>query len=94
MTDMSVVAVHLRIDGLVHGVFFRATLAQIASEYGVRGWVRNLADGSVEAHLEGDEPAVKKAIDWAKRGPPRARVDKLLVERVNPRNLHGFRIEG
>jgi len=89
-----VTAVHIRIRGLVHGVSFRSSMAQLASDLGVRGWVRNLPDGTVEAFLEGDERRVKRIIDWAKFGPPRARVDKLEVEPATPRNHRDFRIHG
>jgi len=89
-----VTAVHIRIKGLVHGVSFRSSMAQLASDLGVRGWVRNLPDGTVEAFLEGDERKVKRIIDWAKFGPPRARVDKLEVEPATPRNHRDFRIHG
>jgi len=89
-----VTAVHIRIRGLVHGVSFRSSMAQLASDLGVRGWVRNLPDGTVEAFLEGDERKVDRVIDWAKFGPPRARVDKLEVEPATPRNHRDFRIHG
>jgi acylphosphatase len=89
-----VTAVHIRIRGLVHGVSFRSSMAQLASDLGVRGWVRNLPDGTVEAFLEGDERNVKRVIDWARFGPPRARVDKLDVEPATPRNHRDFRIHG
>ncbi|HXW94689.1 MAG TPA: acylphosphatase [Nitrososphaerales archaeon] len=89
-----VTAVHIRIRGLVHGVSFRSSMAQLASDLGVRGWVRNLPDGTVEAFLEGDERKVKRVIDWAKFGPPRARVDKLEVEPATPKNHRDFRIHG
>jgi len=94
VTALPLVAVRVRVTGLVHGVFFRATLAQIAADNEVRGWVRNRLDGSVEAFLEGDEGSVQRVIDWAKRGPPRARVDGVDVVRTKPKNLRGFRIEG
>ncbi len=87
-------AVHVKIRGLVHGVSFRSSMAQLASDLGVRGWVRNLPDGSVEAFLEGDEKKVKRVLDWARFGPPRARVDKLEVEPATPRNHRDFRIHG
>ena len=87
-------AVRVRIRGLVHGVSFRSSMAQLASELGVRGWVRNLPDGSVEAFLEGDERKVRKVLDWARMGPPRARVDKVEVDSVAPRNHRDFRIHG
>jgi len=89
-----VTAVHIKIRGLVHGVSFRSSMAQMASDLGVRGWVRNLPDGTVEAFLEGDERRVKRVVDWAKFGPPRARVDKLEVEPATPRNHRDFRIHG
>jgi acylphosphatase len=87
-------AVHVRIRGIVHGVSFRAGMAQHASNLGVRGWVRNLPDGSVEAFLEGDEVSVRRVLDWAKLGPPRARVDKMDVQAASPRNHRDFRIHG
>lgn len=89
-----VTAVHVKIRGLVHGVSYRSSMAQVASDLGVRGWVRNLPDGSVEAFLEGDERRVRRVLDWAKLGPPRARVDKLEVESATPRNHRDFRIHG
>jgi acylphosphatase len=66
----------------------------MAADNEVRGWVRNRLDGSVEAFLEGEEDRVQKVVDWARRGPPRARVDALDVVRTKPKNLRGFRIEG
>ena len=79
---------------MVHGVFFRASLAQVAADNDVRGWVRNRLDGSVEALLEGEEERVRRVVDWARRGPPRARVDRVEVSRTKPKNLRGFRIDG
>jgi acylphosphatase len=87
-------AVRVRIRGLVHGVSFRANMAQRAADLGVRGWVRNLPDGSVEAFLEGDERSVNKVVEWARLGPPRARVDRVDVEVASPRNHRDFRIHG
>jgi len=55
MTTMRSIAVRIRVTGLVHGVFFRASLAEVAADNDVRGWVRNRSDGSVEAFLEGEE---------------------------------------
>jgi acylphosphatase len=49
----------------------------------VRGWVRNLADGSVEAVLEGAPDAVRAVAEWCRTGPPGARVTDV-VERVEP----------
>lgn len=64
---------HLAIRGRVQGVGYRASLL------GLRGWVRNRRDGSVEALLQGRPAAVQALIDWARRGPPAARVDEVVV---------------
>ena len=87
-------AVRVRIRGLVHGVSFRSSMAMIAADAGVRGWVRNNPDGTVEAFLEGDERNVKRVLDWARTGPPRARVDRVDVDPSAPRNHRDFRIRG
>ncbi len=73
------VRVHLRVYGRVQGVFFRSTMRDVAKELGISGWVRNLPDGSVEAVVEGERGKVEKIIEWAHRGPPLARVEKVSV---------------
>ena len=88
------VAVRIKITGMVHGVAFRATMAEVAKDEDVSGWVRNDADGSVEAVLEGREEAVLRVVEWARRGPSRARVDSVGVHSVPTRNLRGFKIIG
>ncbi len=70
---------HLRIYGRVQGVFFRSTMRDVARELGVRGWVRNLPDGSVEAVVEGEREKVEKIVEWAHQGPPLARVQRVEV---------------
>ena len=67
----------IRAIGRVQGVGFRDALRFEAVRFGVTGWVRNRADGSVEALLQGTDEAVKSVIDWARRGPPAARVERL-----------------
>ena len=74
------VARHVMITGRVQGVFFRAWAQGHARELGVSGWIRNCADGSVEAHLEGDENAVDRMIDRMRSGPSNARVEDVAVD--------------
>ena len=80
------------ISGLVQDVWFRATTAKHAVRAGVHGWVRNLADGRVEAVLEGSADAVNEMIDFCSRGPEMARVDQIEVVEENPENLDSFQI--
>jgi acylphosphatase len=67
----------IRVKGRVQGVGFRYALRDEAERLGVTGWVRNCADGSVEALLQGQTPAVELLVAWARRGPPAAHVSAL-----------------
>jgi acylphosphatase len=66
------------VSGLVQGVWFRASTRDEARRLGLRGWVRNLPDGRVEAIFEGEEQALRRMLDWCNTGPPGAEV--LQVE--------------
>jgi acylphosphatase len=70
----------LRIHGRVHGVFFRAWAADKARSLGLRGWVRNRRDGSVELLAHGDEEALQALTAACRSGPPAARVERIEVE--------------
>jgi acylphosphatase len=67
--------IHLLISGQVQGVGFRDALQREAERLGLRGWVRNRLSGEVEALVQGPEQAVAALADWARRGPPAARVE-------------------
>lgn len=67
----------LRIHGLVQGVGFRYSLQREALRLGLKGWVRNRRDGSVEAVVSGTASAVEALITWSHRGPPSARVERV-----------------
>jgi acylphosphatase len=70
----------LLITGRVQGVWFRGSMAQEAQRLGVAGWVRNRADGSVEAMVAGTAEQVAMIMNWARRGPPNATVENVAVE--------------
>ena len=67
----------VKISGRVQGVGFRAATVRQAHLQGVRGWVRNLEDGSVEALLQGPHDQVDRLLSWLHSGPPGARVDEV-----------------
>ena len=71
--------VHVSVSGRVQGVGFRDSLRAQALRHGVRGWVRNRRDGSVEAVFQGDPAAIEVLLAWTRRGPPGARVDTVTV---------------
>ena len=64
-----------RVTGRVQGVFFRAWTQELANNLGLRGWVRNRSDGSVEASAAGDEEAIRTFEKQLWEGPPSAAVD-------------------
>ena len=72
-----IVAMHLDIIGRVQGVGFRFFVTECARQQGLRGWVRNRRNGSVETLLIGEEAAVAAATEQCRRGPPMARVDRV-----------------
>jgi acylphosphatase len=87
------VRLHVVFRGRVQGVFFRDNARRRAGELGVRGWVRNLQDSSVEAIAEGDEQAVLEWLKWCREDQPRARVTSVDVKREDYRGeFEGFEI--
>ena len=80
------------VHGRVQGVFFRDTARQKARELALSGWVRNCADGTVEAVVEGNPHAVQEMLQELRSGPPRARVDRVDVTEEPPEGLSGFQI--
>jgi acylphosphatase len=76
-------ALRLRITGRVQGVGFRFETCNQARQLGLRGWVRNRHDGGVEVQIAGDAAACDTLVDWARRGPPGARVDALELTELS-----------
>jgi acylphosphatase len=87
------VRAHVLVDGRVQGVFFRSETKYEADRQGVRGWVRNLPDGRVEAVFEGEERAVKALVEFCRRGPTGAKVTRVDLAWEEPAGtLEGFKI--
>lgn len=76
---MPMLRAHVYIYGRVQGVFFRASARDKAQAFGVKGWVKNCLDGSVEAVFEGEKDTVDKVVNWCKKGPAGAYVERVDV---------------
>jgi len=89
----SLTSVQAVVYGYVQGVFFRAFVAEQASELGLTGYVRNLRGGGVEVLAEGERRQLEKLIDCLKIGPPDARVEKVVTNWLEYTGSYsGFRI--
>ena len=84
--------IHVFISGLVQGVFFRAHTRRKAFELGLSGWVRNLADGRVEAVFEGPKEQVEEMVSWCHQGPPASQVEKVEEEVEETKGHKGFEV--
>lgn len=84
---------HAYISGDVQGVSFRYYTYHEALKHGLRGWVRNLQDGRVEAVFEGEKANIEKVLAWSQNGPPAAQVDRVDVDWEKPSDsLTGFNV--
>ncbi len=80
------------VSGHVQGVFFRDSVRRLASSREVGGWVANRSDGRVEAVFEGRPDAVDALVDFCRRGPRGARVERVEVEEETPQGEKRFEI--
>jgi acylphosphatase len=80
----------VRAHGSVQGVFFRDSTRREASRRGVAGWAKNRSDGSVEAVFEGEPDAVDAMVEFTRKGPGHARVERVDVADEEPEGLSGF----
>ena len=72
----------------MQGVFFRASTAAQARQFGINGYAKNLKDGRVEVLGCGSADAINQLIDWLHTGPPLAEVAAVEVETIDcPDNL-------
>ena len=85
-------AVRVLVSGRVQGVGFREACRRAADKAGVTGWVRNLADGRVEAWFEGERPALDRVMAWCGHGPSWAAVDGVEVHDEAPAGARRFEV--
>ena len=89
MPDAAPRAFRARVVGRVQGVGFRWSAVREARRLGVRGWVRNADDGSVEVEAEGAPPDLEAFLAWLHRGPAGASVSGVEVRPVAPSGARG-----
>ncbi|MBI2055446.1 MAG: acylphosphatase [Candidatus Sungbacteria bacterium] len=70
----------IRIEGRVQGVFFRHSARICAEKLGITGQAGNEDDSSVTITAEGEEAALAELVEWCKKGPPLASVEKIDTE--------------
>jgi len=84
---------HLIIKGRVQGVGYRANVRRLANKLGLEGFVRNLRNGDVELLVEGSEEDVDRIIQWCHRGPTRAFVSRVIIDKSEAtREFMGFAV--
>jgi len=83
---------HVRIEGLVQGVGYRAWTERAAIGFGLEGWVRNRRDGSVEAVFQGDDGAVSEMLAHCKQGPSGSAVTRVEVLAEGVGVFDGFEV--
>ncbi len=81
------------IEGKVQGVFYRVWSKNVAKDLNIKGWIKNLDDGRVEAMLEGRREDVEELIERMKHGPDMAKVDKINTKILeSSEDFEGFAI--
>ena len=90
MTETDLTSLRVHVHGFVQGVGFRDFLAMAAQHHRLDGWVRNRADGTVEALVSGATKAVEGFIAAAMKGPPGARVANVDLHNSEPPAESGF----
>ena len=80
----------VKVWGQVQGVFFRSSTQETAVSRSVEGWIRNLADGSVEAVFEGESDGVQALVAFCHSGSRWAKVERIEVVEEEPEGISGF----
>ena len=86
------ISVHVRVSGRVQGVFYRAYTKTQAQELGIKGWVRNVPGGGVEAILEGERQKVGELVGLMKTGPEGSMISGLELSELKCKGYEDFKI--
>lgn len=86
-------AVAIRVEGAVQGIGFRAFVKKNADDFNVNGFVRNEPDGSVYIEAQGFPKYLRRFVEACRQGPDIARVERFVVEDVEPKRVFHFTIQ-
>lgn len=77
-----------RMEGRVQGVFFRDSTRTKAQQLGLHGWVKNTADGAVEAEFQGTHENIAEMKEWLHEGPPHSIVTKVSCREIDTQHTY------
>ena len=86
------ICVHVRVSGMVQGVFYRAFTQDKAKDLGINGWVRNIPGGGVEAVLEGERQKIGELLAMMKKGPASSMVSGIELSEIKCKGHEDFKI--
>lgn len=86
-------AYDIRVKGKVQGVFCRASTLKKAQEIGVQGWCKNLENGDVRIHAQGNRADLDELLLWCKEGSPKAIVEEIVFKEVEMETYTNFQIK-
>jgi acylphosphatase len=92
LLDSGLKHLNIKIIGRVQGVGFRYSALLAAHQFGIKGYIRNLADGSVYIEAEGTERQLEDFISWCKKGPPRAKIFHVSTLQGSLQSFNEFEI--
>ncbi len=84
--------INITLFGQVQGVFFRVGIKELADKLGVKGFIKNLEDGSLYIEAEGNEESLDQFVFWCKKGPKRAKVDNYEIKDGEFEDFESFEI--
>ena len=85
-------SIKLIISGKVQGVFFRANVINKAVELGLKGYAKNLSNGTVEVIAQGDEEKISELVNFIKRNPGKSVIDNIKITETNSEKFKNFEI--
>jgi len=78
------IRIHLIVKGKVQGVGYRNNAKRRADQLGLRGWIKNLSNGSVEIIAQGSEKKIEEFVAWCQKGPIISTVEEVQIEKQEP----------